>query len=280
MGGFDIFYTELSSAGKWKVPVNVGFPVNSPDDDIFYVVSADKKKAYYSSFKEGGYGEKDNYVITFLDEQKSPLVLVKGQIKDTDGNVPKGVLITVTDNGTGKVIGTYNPNKKTGQYLFVLTAGKNYNIAYEADGYLFFSENREVPKETNYYAVYKDIQLPPVTVGSRMILNNIFFDFDDVKLKPYSMSELNKVISYLEKYPNISVEVTGFADSKGSSEYNKKLSHNRAESVVNYLVSKGIDRKRLTATGSGVSMSDPAGKPDPSGRQMDRRVELKIVKVK
>ncbi|HEX8515516.1 MAG TPA: OmpA family protein [Bacteroidia bacterium] len=285
MGGFDVFYSELSDANKWQAPVNVGYPVNSPDDDIFYVVSADKKKAYYSSFKEGGYGEKDNYVISFLDEQKSPLVLVKGQIKDTEGNVPQGVMITVTDNETGKVIGVYNPNKKTGQYLFVLTAGKNYNIAYEADGYLFYSENREVPKKANYYAVYKDIQLPPVTVGSRMVLNNIFFDFDKSTLRTTSNVELRNILKFLTKYPKVVIEISGYTDSKGATEYNQKLSAERAQAVVTYLAGKGIASSRMVPKGYGESSPDASnsnkdGSDNPEGRQMNRRVELKIIEIK
>ncbi|MDF2438417.1 MAG: hypothetical protein K0Q95_2793 [Bacteroidota bacterium] len=286
MGGFDVFYTALSEDGKkWLAPVNVGYPVNSPDDDIFYVVSADKKKAYYSSFKEGGFGEKDNYVITFLDEQKAPLVLLKGFVKDSDGNVPKGVLITVTNNETGKVVGTYNPNKKTGQYLFILPAGKNYNIAYEADGYLFYSENREVPKNTNYYAVYKDIQLPPVTVGSRIVLNNIFFDFDKATLRTTSNVELKNIMKFLNKYPKVVVEIAGFTDSKGSAEYNLKLSEERAKAVVAYLAAKGIDNKRMIPKGYGEASPDAKnnnvdGTDNPEGRQLNRRVELKIVDIK
>jgi outer membrane protein OmpA-like peptidoglycan-associated protein len=285
MGGFDIFYSELSDDNKWQAPMNVGYPVNSPDDDIFYVVSADKKKAYYSSFKEGGYGEKDNYVITFFDEQKAQLVLVKGQIKDTDGNVPKGVLITVTDNETGKVVGVYNPNKKTGQYLFVLKAGKNYNIAYEADGYLFYSENREVPKKMNYYAVHKDIQLPLVTVGARIVLNNIFFDFDKSTLRNTSNVELNNILRFLNKYPKVVVEIAGYTDSKGAAEYNQKLSTERAQAVVAYLISKGIASSRMIPKGYGETAPDALnsnkdGSDNPEGRQLNRRVELKIIEIK
>jgi outer membrane protein OmpA-like peptidoglycan-associated protein len=284
MGGFDIFYSTLSNDNKWLAPVNVGYPVNSPDDDIFYVVSADKKKAYYSSFKEGGYGEKDNYMITFLDDQKAPLVLVKGQVKDTEGKVPVGVLITVTDNETGKVAGVYNPNKKTGQYLFVLKAGKNYNIAYEADGYLFYSENREVPKQTNYYAVYEDIQLPPVTVGSKIILNNIFFDFDKSSLSKTSTVELKNILRFLNKYPKVIVEISGYTDSKGTAEYNQKLSAERAQVVVAYLTARGIHPSRMTPKGYGEQSPDALnknkdGSDNPEGRQLNRRVELKIIDI-
>jgi outer membrane protein OmpA-like peptidoglycan-associated protein len=286
MGGFDIFYSSLSEdQSQWLAPVNVGYPINSPDDDIYYVVSPDKTKAYYTSFKEGGHGEKDNYLITFLDEQKVPLALLKGIVKDAYGMVPKGILITVTDNETGKVVGIYNPNKKTGKYLFILAAGKNYNIAYEADGFLFYSENREVSKKSNYYETYRAIELPPVIVGSKIALNNIFFDFDKATLRSTSNVELKNIMRFLNKYPNVRIEISGYTDSKGSIQYNVKLSQERAQAVVAYLTNKGIDGKRMVAKGYGESSPDALnsnndGTDNPEGRQLNRRVELKIIEIK
>ena len=286
MGGFDIFYSTLSDDGtKWEAPINVGYPINSPDDDIFYVVSPDKTKAYYSSFKEGGIGEKDNYLITFLDKKQAPLTLLKGIVKDAYGGVPKDIVVTVTDNETGDVVGVYRPNSKTGQYLFILTPGKNYNISYEAEGYMFYSENREISKKTNYYEIYKAIQLPPITVGSKIVLNNIFFDFDKATLRKISNVELRNIIRFLNKYPKIVVEISGYTDSKGTAEYNLKLSDERAAAVVNYLIEKGISKTRLTSKGYGESSPDALnqnadGTDNPEGRQLNRRVELKIIDIK
>ena len=286
MGGFDIFYSALSDDGaKWLAPTNVGYPINSPDDDVFYVVSPDKTTAYYSSFKEGGLGEKDNYTITFLDQKKAPLTLLKGLVKDPDGKVAKDVVITVTDNETGKIVGVYKPNNKTGQYLFILTPGKNYNIAYEADGFMFYSENREIAKKTNYYEVYKPIQLPLITTGSKIVLNNIFFDFDKATLRNTSNVELKNVLKFLNKYPNLIIEIAGYTDSKGTKEYNVTLSNERALAVVNYLVLNKIPKERLTAKGYGEALPDALnqnsdGSDNPEGRQLNRRVELKIIEIK
>jgi outer membrane protein OmpA-like peptidoglycan-associated protein/Tol biopolymer transport system component len=283
MGGFDIFYSTLSDDGKaWLPAVNVGFPVNSPDDDIFYVVSADKTKAYYSSFKENGIGEKDNYMITFLDQKKAELTLVKGIVKDSLGKVPAGILITVTDNETGHVIVTNKPNSKTGQYLFILTPGKNYNISYEADGYLFYSENRQIPRKTSYYEVSKTIQLPLVTAGSRIVLNNIFFDFDKATLRKTSGVELKNILRFMNKYPKVIVEIAGYTDSKGKAGYNLSLSNDRSAAVVAYLIDKGIAKERLVARGYGetlpaASNETTSGNDSPEGRQLNRRVELKII---
>ena len=286
MGGFDIFYSTLSDDGtKWQAPINVGFPINSPDDDVFYVVSPDKTTSYYSSFKEGGFGEKDNYIITFLNQTRAPLTLLKGVVKDFYGAVPKDIEITVTDNETGDVVGRYKTNSKTGQYLFILTPGKNYNIAYEAEGFLFYSENRQIDKKTNYYEIYRPIQLPPITVGSKMVLNNIFFDFDKATLRTISTVELKNILKFLNKYPNVSIEISGYTDSKGTAEYNLKLSDERALAVVSYLIEKGINKDRLKSKGYGEASPDAPnqkanGSDDPIGRQLNRRVELKIIGVK
>lgn len=286
MGGFDIFYSSLSDDGiKWQKPINVGYPINSPDDDVFYVVSPDKTKAYYSSFKEGGLGEKDNYSITFLDQKQAALTLLKGLVKDAYGAVAKDVVITVTDNETGQVVGVYRPNSKTGQYLFILTPGKNYNISYEAEGFMFYSENREISKKTNYYEIYKPIQLPPITVGSKIVLNNIFFDFDKASLRKTSNVELKHILKFLNKYPNLDIEISGYTDSKGSHEYNLNLSNDRASAVVNYLIANKIPKDRLTAKGYGELLPDALnqnsdGTDNPEGRQLNRRVELKIIHVK
>ncbi len=286
MGGFDVFYSSLSDDGsKWQAPINVGYPINSPDDDIFYVVSTDKTKAYYTSFKEGGFGEKDNYIITFIDQKQAPLTLIKGIVKEADGSVPKNVVITVTDNETEKVVGVYNANSKTGKYLFILTSGKNYNIAYEAEGFLFYSENRQIDKKTNYYETYQAIELPVIEIGSKVVLNNIFFDFDKATLRPTSNVELRNIVRFLNKNPNISIEIDGFTDSKGTSDYNLKLSQERADAVVAYLTAKGIKKERLVAKGFGESAPDALnqnadGTDNPAGRQLNRRVEMKIIGVK
>lgn len=285
MGGFDIFYSTMSDNGSWQTPVNVGFPVNSPDDDIFYVVSPDKTKAYYSSYKEGGIGEKDNYMITFLDQKQEPLTLLKGEVKDDAGKVPKNIVITVTDNETGKLVGVYRTNSKTGQYVMILTPGKNYNLVYEAEGFMFYSENRDIPKNTNYYEIYRPILLPPLIVGSKVVLNNIFFDFDKATLRSTSGVELRNLVRFMNKYPAVNVEISGYTDSKGTEEYNLKLSQDRAQAVVTYLLGKGIPSARMTAKGYGESNPDAAnqksdGSDNPAGRQLNRRVELKITSIK
>jgi outer membrane protein OmpA-like peptidoglycan-associated protein len=281
MGGFDVFISIKDDNGNWSQAMNMGFPLNSSDDDVFYVLSADGKRAYYSSFKEDGYGEKDLYMASFIEFKEKPLALVKGTVKDAYGNVPKDVVIIVTDNESGETIGTYIPNSKTGNYLFILPPGANYNISYEAEGYLFKSENIDIPDDANYFQINKAIELEAIQIGSKIVLNNIFFDFDKATLRDISKVELEKLTKLLELNSKMSVEISGHTDAKGNEDYNLKLSQDRAQAVVNYLINKGIDKNRMVAKGYGKSKPvaqnyNPDGSENPEGMQLNRRVELKV----
>ncbi len=281
MGGYDVFSTQTlpSNENIWLEPKNVGYPINTPGDDAFYMVSTDKQSAYYSTLKDDAIGEKDIYMVTFPDTKPVPLSLIKGTVLDSANRAAKNVIITVTNNETNEIEGVYHANSKTGQYLFVLTPGKSHNISYEADGRLFYSENTFVGASNKYSENVRDVKLSDLAVGSKVVLNNIFFDFDETRLKPNSVTELNRLVGFLNKNPNVAVEINGYADSKGADDYNKKLSLERAKSVVEYLRKQGIDKDRLSAVGHGVS-DDSKKSKDPAGREADRRVELKIIKIK
>jgi outer membrane protein OmpA-like peptidoglycan-associated protein len=281
MGGYDVFFTRATQNDDrtWAKPTNVGYPINTPGDDAFYMVSTDKQTAYYSSMMKDAVGDKDIYLVTFSESISSPLALLKGKVYSTGTETASNVVITVTDNETNEVEGVYYANPKTGEYLFVLTPGRSHNISYEADGRLFYSENRFVPETGKYTEIVQDIRLSDLSVGAKVSLSNIFFDFDDTKLRPSSKTELDRLVSFMKKNPNIGVEVTGFADAKGADDYNRKLSLGRAQSVVNYITGQGVEKSRLTATGLGAQthVVVKSGK-DPAGRESDRRVELKIVR--
>jgi len=284
MGGFDIFTSLQSEEGTWSEPVNAGYPINTTDDDIYYVVSPDGLKAYFSSFREGGLGEKDNYMATYMGRKEIPLTLMKGVVNNESGNVAKNVEITVTDNETGQVVGIYHTNSKTGQFLFILTPGKNYNITYEGDGALFYSENMDIPKNSNYYEINRAVSLNPIVVGSKITLNNIFFDFDKSTLRKISDVELKNLVKLMKSNPNLKVEISGHTDSKGDLAYNQKLSEERAQAVVTRLTAAGISADRMKAVGYGKTMpaapnKNANGSDNPTGRQQNRRVELKITQI-
>jgi outer membrane protein OmpA-like peptidoglycan-associated protein len=275
MGGFDIFTSKLTEAG-WTKPENLGYPVNTPGDDVFFFPTPDNVHAFYSSFQAGGFGEKDIYEISFPTKKEAPVVVYTGTLNSIFGGVPQGAQITITDNVNGDVVGVYTPNSATGKYVFILPPGKDYNINYEADGFLFQSDNFVVHDSSAYQIINRAIELEPIKVGTRVVLNNIFFDFDKASLRPESAVELQKLQALLEKFPKMIVEISGFTDSKGTKDYNLKLSQQRAESVVKFLTDRGISKSRLFPRGYGEA--DPAvSNTTVQGRQLNRRIEFKIV---
>ena len=276
MGGFDIFKTVFDN-GKWSEPENIGYPINSPDDDLFFVLAASGIRGYYASEKDGGFGKKDIYVINFIDEK--PIVYVtilKGTITDAVSNQPVEADIEIIDNEKNESVAKINSNSATGKYLVSLPSGKNYGIAVNAKGYLFHSENVTIPPATGYQEIIRDIALNKIIVGSKVVLNNIFFDYDKATLRSESIAELDRLLSLLKNSSTLRIQISGHTDNKGSADYNQKLSENRAKSVVDYLIEKGIDKNRLQYKGYGFA-SPIAPNDTEEGRQLNRRTEFEIL---
>ena len=160
--------------------------------------------------------------------------------------------------------------------------GKNYNVSFEAAGYLFQSYNIDIPKKSDYVELKKNIVLEKIHEGAKMVMNNIFFDKNKSVLRKQSMVELATIYKMLKENPDMVIEISGHTDNAGNDKLNQKLSLARAQSVVNYLTKKGISKKQLIAKGYGKSQpiapnTLPNGKPDLAGMQLNRRVEMKIV---
>lgn len=317
MGGYDIFYTVLQENGSWSKPVNVGYPLNTPDDDVFFVVAANGKQAYMTSFRQDGFGEKDLYMVTFLGEEKKPLLntedmllasigvpvrekviepkveirrsqlaILKGTIRDAKTLKPLEASIELISNEENTTIAEFTSDAVTGKYLVTLPAGKNYGIAVKAEGYLFHSENFDLPKDADYVEYTKDIDMKRVEVGQVIVLRNIFFDYNKFSLRKESQNELDRLTKLLQDNPTIRIEISGHTDSRGSAAYNKELSHNRSKSVVDYLVKNGIDPGRLEYKGYGkeqpIITDEEIGKLNSEkakedAHQENRRTEFKIL---
>lgn len=306
MGGYDIFKTSFVN-GKWQTPENLGYPINGPDDDVFFVVSGSGNRAYFASNKQGGYGDKDIYKITFLGPEKPPmlntqdqliaaiadpvtnlktenavviksarLTLLKGYVRDAKSNNPLEASIDLVDNDKNTVVATFKSNSTTGKYLVTLPSGKNYGISVKRDGYLFHSENFNLPENADFQEFEQDIALKKIEVGSTIVLRNIFFDSDKATIRPESTPELELLGKLLKDNPSLKIELASHTDSDGSDEYNVKLSDSRSASVVDYLVTRGITASRLVAKGYGEARPI-AGNDTPAGKQKNRRTEFKIL---
>lgn len=307
MGGYDIFKTVKQADGSWSQPENLGYPVNGPDDDVFFTITADGRTGYYATESTDGYGKQDIYEVTFLGPEKEvislsednllsniiapvsekvvePLIAVtenqttilKGVVLDAITLKPVEASIVLMDNDKNEQVATFTSNSSTGKFLVSLPSGKNYGIAVEAEGYLFHSENFDIPATEGYNEVEKEVLLKKVVIGSSIVLKNIFFDFDKATLRDVSIPELTRLINFLNEVPSLRIEISGHTDSRGSDEYNQKLSEDRAKAVVAYLVEKGISAKRLEYKGYGETKPIATNETD-EGRQQNRRTEFKIL---
>lgn len=152
MGGFDIFFTAQDDSGHWAEPINMGYPINTPDDDVFYITSVDGKRAYFSSVREGSYGDKDIYMAELAKSQvDAPLTLLKGRIYNADGSpLTQDVQVVVTNNETGELVGNYRPNPKSGYFSIILAPGASYKLSYLVNGTEYYSEVINVPADADY----------------------------------------------------------------------------------------------------------------------------------
>jgi len=308
MGGYDIFKSVQGKDGIWSKPINLGYPVNTPYDEKYFTLSASGKYAYVTSNREGGKGEWDIYRIRFLGPEKNNMIdnedqllasiaqpirdikpeppvevistnltILKGRILDDFTKKPVKASIEIYNNVTGQLVSVFYSNELTGKFLVSLPSGINYGIAVKAEGYLFHSENFDLPELSDYQLIDKDIYLKNIAIGSKVILKNIFFDSGQSKLRQESTSELSRLIELLNYAPQLVVEISGHTDNVGSDASNTKLSEDRANAVVNYLVQKGINKARLIAKGYGPK-KPIAGNDSAEGRQQNRRTEFEIVK--
>lgn len=307
MGGYDIFVSELKD-GKWTTPLNMGFPINTADDDIYFVVSADNKRGYFSSGRAGGLGDKDLYV-TYLPERKLEYVkvdkntqipdkqvainiptpqtppqeekkfitILKGTIRDAKTKERLSAAITLYDLRDNHLEEEMTSEEGTGKYETLIPADKRFLISVDKEGYMFHSEEFIVPpqpKDKNQEIIV-DIDLVKIEKGAKIRLK-VFYDFDKDFLRQESIVELEKLVAFLQRYPKVKVEISGHTDAIGTEAKNQGLSERRAQSVVRYLIEKGIDGKRLVAKGYG-ELRPIAPNDTDEGRQLNRRTECEII---
>lgn len=165
MGGFDIFTTEQQADGTWSTPVNIGYPLNTVDDDVFFVTTADGKRGYFSSDKIGGYGEKDIYFVDFPEEMGSEgLAVLKGFIIPPPGEkLSPTTILYVTDKKTGEVK-SYKPRQRDGVYVAILAPCNNYNLDYRVNDKTVHTEDIFVECESAYQEINKEVYLNPVSL--------------------------------------------------------------------------------------------------------------------
>ena len=184
MGGYDIMFASLNEENNFTDVNNIRYPINTTDDDIFYTSSPDGKRGYFSSAKDGGFGEKDIYMISIPEAKEKPLALFKGQIIPAEGEkLPEELTIIVKDKQTGEIIGTYRPKLVNGTFSTILPPGREYNFSYQAPaGQEFYNEDVFVTKDLSYTEIKREVNLEPVVLGKikakdkGIMLNTIVLD--------------------------------------------------------------------------------------------------------
>lgn len=318
MGGFDIYKSVYDSASnEWSNPENLGYPLNSPDDDIYFVMTKDGKTGYYATVREEGMGYNDIYKVKIGDgsstverkevaQKENPVdegekeegqdvaeVEVEEAVDDeiTTG-APVKLMIRIVDEDNqqldakvklkGQVDNINVPaeNTKNGIYTYVIIRDQatNFMLSAEKAGYIFANKQLTIPASgTEEKIVRETIRLKQPKVGTSKTLRNIFYEFGKATFTTASYEELNKMVSFLEANPKVNVEIAGHTDNVGAAAYNKNLSQIRANKVVDYLTGKGIDRRRLDAVGYGEERPIVSNDDEVMGREINRRVEF-IVK--
>jgi tetratricopeptide (TPR) repeat protein len=250
LGGADLFKSTRSGNG-WAVPQNLGYPINSKDDELVIIINPEGDLGYISSFDMTSGRGYDIYRFQLPDDIKPVAVTyLKGKVYDRDTRLPLEASFSLIDIEKDSLIIGAMSDRINGEFLVCLPGNRDYALNVSCDGYLFYSDHFPLSEiKSSLDPVLKNIPMEPVAVGNSMVLRNIFFDTDQFELKTASFPELDKLVKFLADNPSIRIEIGGHTDNEGSEEYNEVLSRNRANSVYSYLVDSGLPKKECLTKG-------------------------------
>ena len=293
MGGYDVFKSSFSD-GKWSAAANLGWPVNSPDDDLFFVLTANGTTGYFSSVRPNGLGEDDLYRVDFLPEANAEetasmfgggsmalkegmkTVLLKGKIMDYKALAALEATIELMDLSDARLVATFTSDPSTGEYLVAVPGGRQYAMIVRAGGYLLHSENIAMPQEASALEMNLVIKMQPIEVDHKEVMRNIFFERDKAGLDPASLAEMGHLLNMLRENPSLRLEIGGYTDSDGKDDHNDQLSTERAYAVVSHLVNNGIPSDRLVAVGYG-SANPLLPNDSDENKAKNRRTEIRVL---
>lgn len=285
MGGSDIFFSRRQPDGAWGTPQNLGYPINTKGEEGMLVVSLDGRTAYFASDRPGGRGGLDIYTFELPEfARPQPVTYAKAHVTDAATGYPITAKVEFTDLKSGKVFVSAT-TKSDGTFLVCLPAGKEYGLNVGKDKYLFFSENFNLEGSASLEKPFLlNIELQPISAdaatamaGKPVVLRNVFFETGSAALRPESLNELDRLSKLLQEVPGLKIQVNGHTDNVGDDVFNQKLSEQRARSVWEYLLSKGIAEDRLRYKGFGETR--PLESNDTQeGRSRNRRTEFEVWK--
>ncbi|PIQ22117.1 MAG: hypothetical protein COW65_05005, partial [Cytophagales bacterium CG18_big_fil_WC_8_21_14_2_50_42_9] len=278
MGGYDVFETHIDSVTRrWTKPQNMGYPVNTPDDDAYYRLSPDGSYAYLSSYRMGGYGEKDIWTINYIRN-----VLVRGKVYNMrDKSIIPGVELVFSGQQADKKAISFRDVTKpiAGDYNVNLLSGRTYQVTVTKDGRNIATEALEVPVITNDTTVFeKDFYVPFTDSAgtTRFAFRKVYFDTDEYDLRPESIQELDNIIAILKANPTINISIDGHTDARATEQHNKELANNRAKAAYQYLLQNGIPDARMIVVSYGERRPVTSNN-SPENMQLNRRTEFTII---
>lgn len=275
LGNGDIFVSRKTDSG-WTPALNIGYPINTENDDNGMTVSYDGKTAFMSSSREGGFGGLDIYSFELPENvQPKKITYIKAIVRDAKTKQILNAAYSIIDLETKQE--EHKGVTNGGSFFVAIEMNKNSALQIQKEGYLFYSQNINLKENTSQTKPYElEVWLEPIATNSKITLNNVFFDFDKSDLKQESFIELDNLAELLKKNITIRIEIGGYTDDKGDDKYNQSLSQKRAESVVSYLILKGIDKTRLMAKGYGESQPVVPNDTE-ENKAKNRRTELKVL---
>lgn len=273
-GDADIYVARKQPDG-WGPPTNLGYPLNSYYYEGGIFVSLTGDTAYFATDRFSPNGNLDIYAFELPAAMRPQKVTyITGTVKDKTTGKALLPQIEFIDLATGQTTNLAVPDAQTGEFLLTLPTGSSYGLSINHPGYLFYSYNFPVDKQSSYQRL--DVLLEPITAKSTVVLNNVFYETGLFKLKNESKSELDRLLKFLQINHTVKLEIAGHTDNVGTETANLELSQKRAAEVVNYLIAAGIDKSRLKAKGYGAT-KPIADNATEDGRKKNRRTEIVIL---
>ncbi|MBD1395328.1 OmpA family protein [Mucilaginibacter glaciei] len=278
LGGFD-FFESVNDGSGWSTPRNMGYPMNSAKDDLYYMPDNKEANKFYIS------SDRESDCCLNLFEVYDRRHLLTGLVVDCDTHIAlEGVKVSFVDSLSKQTVKTMVLGK-TGRYSFDVTTRRPYGMVLEKDGY--FTKILPAPPlgKTGSDTLFNpEICLQAFKVDKPITIKNVLYDYNKATLRPESKLVLNDLVTILKDNPGIKVELGSHTDSKGTQPYNHRLSYKRAQACVDYIISMGVADSRIYAKGYGetkpIAPNKLAnGKDNPEGRQLNRRTEFTVLKL-
>jgi outer membrane protein OmpA-like peptidoglycan-associated protein len=287
-GSNDIYYTKRidKTWKRWSKPVNLGPLINTEGYDAYYSIAAAGDYAYMVS-KKNTAGKGDIVRIKIKSDEPTavpvvpapdPVVLLSGKVIDNRTGKPVQARIVYENLADGTEVGTAQTDPRTGEYKIVLPKGIKYGVRALAKDFIAESQNIDLTDVKDFKEMAgTNLTMIPIIENEVGVLYNIFFDTGKAELRPESNAELDRMVLTFNENPGLILEIGGHTDNVGSDVSNLKLSQDRADSVREYFIGKGIEPDRVQSKGYGEAKPKATNDTD-EGRQINRRVEFKILK--